>query len=56
VLGTTVSIASTITVNRVNLSLTVQVNDRYVASWVKSDVEDALDNLFTFSSVEFGQK
>jgi hypothetical protein len=34
----------------------VQVNDKYVASWVKSDVEDALDNLFTFSSVEFGQE
>jgi uncharacterized phage protein gp47/JayE len=56
VLGTTVSIVSSITVNRVNISLTVQVNDKYVASWVKSDVEDALDNLFTFSSVEFGQE
>jgi uncharacterized phage protein gp47/JayE len=56
VLGTTVSVASSITVNRVNISLTVQVNDKYVASWVKSDVEDALDDLFVFGSVDFGQE
>lgn len=38
-----------------NLSVTVHVADRFVQSWVESDVIAALDSLFSFDRVAFGQ-
>lgn len=56
VLGTTLSVVSSIVVNRLNITLDVKVSDNYVAAWVKSDVSDAIDNLFTFDYVDFGKE
>jgi hypothetical protein len=56
VLGTTLSVASSIVVNKLNISLDVKVSDNYVAAWVKSDVSDAIDSLFSFNYVDFGKE
>lgn len=56
VLGTTLTVASSLVVNKLNITLDVKVSDNYVAAWVKSDVTDTIDNLFTFNSVDFGKE
>jgi uncharacterized phage protein gp47/JayE len=56
VLGTTLTVASSLVVNKLNISIDVKVSDNYVAAWVKSDVSDAIDGLFSFSSVDFGKE
>lgn len=38
-----------------NLEIDVNVSDRFVQSWVESDVNEALDSLFSFDRVAFGQ-
>ncbi len=55
-LGVTVQCASTIQWTPLDLDVTVYVNDRYVSNWVKRDVATALDELFDFDNVFFGQR
>lgn len=55
-LGVTVAAAPTITWAPLDLGVTVYVNDRFVSNWVKRDVEAAIDELFAFDNVFFGQR
>ena len=52
--GVTVASATSITVNRVDIDMTVKVNDTFVAPWVESDINTALDSLFSFDAIELG--
>ena len=38
------------------MHVTINVNERFVSNWVKRDVEAALDELFEFDNVFFGQR
>lgn len=55
-LGVTVLCAPTITWAPLDIELTVYVNDRYVSNWVNRDVAAAIDELFEFDNVFFGQR
>lgn len=55
-LGVTVDAAASITWQPIYITATVNVNERYITSWVESDVESALDELFKFENVTFGQR
>lgn len=55
-LGVTVDVATEIVLKKVNISMTLTVDKRYVAAWVKSDVEVVLDSFFEFGSVKFGKE
>lgn len=55
-LGVTVLCAPTVTWEPIKVAVNVVVNDRFVSNWVKSDVEDAIDELFDFDNVFFGQR
>lgn len=55
-LGVTVNSAPSISWTKVDISATVNVNERYIRSWVEADVESALDELFKFDNVTFGQR
>lgn len=55
-LGITVNSATSINWEALDISATVNVNERYITSWVEADVEAALDELFKFDNVTFGQR
>ena len=55
-LGVNVYCASTITWTKIDVKPTIYVNEKYVATWVKRDVENALNQLFEFDNVFFGQR
>lgn len=55
-LGVSVYCASTITWMRIDVAITVHVEERYVQAWVKQACSDALDELFAFDNVFFGQR
>lgn len=55
-LGVDVYCASTITWQGLDVAVTVHVEDRSVQSWVKQACSDALDQLFAFDNVFFGQR
>jgi hypothetical protein len=55
-LGVDVIAASTITWTPIDLDMTVYVNERYVTNWVEADVGTAIDELFDFDNVFFGQR
>lgn len=55
-LGVQVLCASTINWTPLDLALTVYVNERYVSNWVQRDVSAAIDELFAFDNVFFGQR
>lgn len=55
-LGVTVDSATSINWEALDISATVNVNERYITSWVEADVEAALDELFKFDNVTFGQR
>ena len=54
-LGTTVTTAATIAWQEIDVTVTVNVNPRAVQSRVVSEVATALDELFEFDNVHFGQ-
>lgn len=54
-LGVTVSVAASTTLVPVNIAANVYVNSRYVSGWVIADVQAALNNLFEFDNVRYGQ-
>lgn len=55
-LGVNVVAATTIPWQKINLTVTVNVNERSVSNFVKRDVEAAIDRLFAFDNVFFGQR
>lgn len=55
-LGVTVVPATTIDWNPIDLTVTVNVNERSVSNWVLRDCEEAVDELFEFDNVFFGQR
>lgn len=54
-LGVTVLSASTIQWQPIDIIATVNVTSRYVQAWIRQAVSDALDELFDFDNVFFGQ-
>lgn len=54
-LGVTPVPASTLTLNRLDIALTVYIADGFVSSWVKSNVQNAIDGLLSFNNTEFGK-
>lgn len=54
-LGASVGAASAVALKPVNITATVYVQPQYVAQWVKDAVLSAIDDLFTFEAVSFGQ-
>ena len=54
--GITVDSATSIIVDRVDIAATVKVDDRYVAPWVETDVENAINELFAFDALDIGQE
>lgn len=55
-LGVDVIAADTVDWTPIDLEMTVYVNERHVAAWVETDVGLALDELFDFDNVFFGQR
>jgi uncharacterized phage protein gp47/JayE len=55
-LGVTVDCASTINWELIDIAVDVYVNDRSVRAWVERDVKSAIDQLFSFDNVFFGQR
>jgi uncharacterized phage protein gp47/JayE len=55
-LGVDVLCADEIEYDDVRLTATVHVNERFVTNWVEADVNAALDELFQFDNVHFGQR
>lgn len=55
-LGVDVVSATSIDWTPIDLQATVYVNERFVSNWVKTDVQEALDELFDFDNVFFGQR
>lgn len=55
-LGVTIEVTPEIVVKQVNISMTLTIDKRYVAAWVKSDVELVLDSFFEFGKVKFGKE
>ena len=55
-LGVTVTAAPTITWAPIDIEATVFVNERYVSNWVRRNVEAAIEELFEFDNVFFGQR
>lgn len=55
-LGVTVIAAPTITWNPIDITVSVHVNERSVSNWVLRDCEAAVNELFAFDNVFFGQR
>jgi hypothetical protein len=55
-LGVTLAVASEVQLTPINIKAKIFVNERYVQAWVISDVQNALNKLFEFDNVTFGQK
>lgn len=55
-LGVSVFCSSTVAWQGIDVAVTVHVEDRHVQAWVKQACSDALDQLFDFSNVFFGQR
>lgn len=55
VIGASVGVSPIIELQPIDITVTVNVQSQYVAQWVKSAVETAIDTLFTFDQVSFGQ-
>lgn len=56
VVGASVGVAPSITLSPVNITVTINIQDQYVAQWVKEAVREVIDSFFTFDNVSFGQK
>lgn len=53
-----VTVAATTVIDYINIYLKpkVYVNNRFVSAWVKQDVADAIDDLFAFDNIYYGQR
>ena len=54
--GTTLEVVNSININQVNIEIDITINDKYVNRWVINDVEAAIDSLFSFDALDFGQE
>jgi uncharacterized phage protein gp47/JayE len=55
-LGVQVVVSDSVTLTPINITANVYINERFVRSWVVTDIYTALEALFTFDSVNFGQR
>jgi uncharacterized phage protein gp47/JayE len=55
VVGASVGVSPTVTLQPIDITVNVQVQNQYVAQWVKDAVKTAIDTFFTFDAVSFGQ-
>ena len=55
-LGVEVLCASQVDWQPIDVHVTVHVNERFVSNWVRRDVNAAIDSLFKFDNVHFGQR
>jgi uncharacterized phage protein gp47/JayE len=55
-LGVTVACSPVVEWELIDISIDVYVNDRSVRAWVERDVQLAIDQLFSFDNVFFGQR
>lgn len=55
VVGASVGVSPTITLSPVDITVTVNIQDQYVAQWVKVAVGQVINQFFTFDNVSFGQ-
>lgn len=55
-LGVNLIVNKQVTLVPINITANVYVNERYVSSWVITDVYDTLINLFSFDNVSFKQR
>jgi uncharacterized phage protein gp47/JayE len=55
-LGVQVVVSDSVTLTPINITAKVYINERFVRSWVVTDIYTALEALFTFDSVNFGQR
>jgi len=54
VVGVTVSAATAVQLLHADIDISLHVLDSYVAPWVEADVQEAINQLFTFDNVSFG--
>jgi predicted phage baseplate assembly protein len=54
--GVTVASATSIVVHRVDITMTVKVNDTFVAPWVQDAVTRSVESLFTFDAITLGRE
>jgi len=52
--GVTVASATAIVLDRVDITLTVKVDDTFVAPWVEDAISLAIDELFSFDKIQIG--
>lgn len=55
-IGISVAVPSSIDVYKLNVTTTVYVDPQYVSSWVKADVQSAIDGLLSFDNTDFGKE
>jgi uncharacterized phage protein gp47/JayE len=55
-LGVQVAVVGSVTLTPINITAKVYINERFVRSWVVTDIYAALENIFTFDNVNFGQR
>lgn len=55
-LGVDVVVEDSVTLTPINITADVYINERYVASWVITEIYAAFDELFAFDNVVFNQR
>lgn len=53
--GITTRVQNKLYLTAVNITLSIQVNEKFVSNWVINDVTNALDDLFKFTKLKFGR-
>jgi hypothetical protein len=53
--GASVGVSPTVPLSPMDITVVVNVQDQYVAQWVKAAVESAIDTFFEFDNVSFEQ-
>jgi hypothetical protein len=55
-IGINISVPSSISVYKLNVTAAVYVDPQYVSAWVKADVQSAIDSLLSFDNTDFGKE
>jgi hypothetical protein len=55
IVGASVGVSPTVALQPIDITVNVNVQNQFVAQWVKDAVETAIDTFFTFDAVSFGQ-
>lgn len=53
--GASVIAASSVTLTPINITMSLNIQSSYVAYWVAAAVQEAIDSIFDFDNVSFGQ-